>query len=89
MNKMIDPRSLGFNYGSSWGTQPKPPVYHAAVKVAFTLQRQAREISDKAWRLEMVIRNVRLAGTAAERTQAVARLEKALADYLPRALDDA
>jgi len=88
MDKMIDPRSIGFNYGSSWGAQPKPPVYHAAMKVAFVLQRQAREISDKAWRLEMVIRNVRLAGTARERTRAVARLEKALADYLPSALDD-
>jgi hypothetical protein len=89
MNKMIDPRSLGFNYGSSWGNRPKPAVYHEAMKVAFILQRQAREISDKAWQLEMVIRNVRLAGTATERTQAVARLEKALAEYLPRALDDA
>ena len=71
---MSDPRDLGFNYGKGWGNQPKPPVYLQAMKLARNLSEEAVEKSAQAWKLEMALRNVRLATTGVEKAVAVAEL---------------
>ncbi len=81
MNQIIDPRSRGFNYGAGWGTAPKPPVFHAASKLARDLAACARVMSDQAWALEMLLRDVRLAHTAPEKAAAVNRLAIKYAEY--------
>jgi hypothetical protein len=88
MNQAIDPRTLGFNYGPGWGSEPKPPIYNTAMKVAFVLGREATKLSAQAWALEMAIRDVRLASRGCEKAQAVAKLETALAKHLPPCVGD-
>lgn len=82
MTELIDPRMLGFNYSSGWGSGPKPPVYHLAMKVAQALSQHATKMGKNAWELEMAIRDVRLATTGAEKSRAVATLEEVLDKYL-------
>lgn len=81
MDRSNDPRLRGFNYGSGWGDAPKPPVYHAAAKLAYDLGRAGRVIMDRAWDLEMKLRSVRLAHYPEEKEAAVARLVAAYAQY--------
>ena len=83
MNQIIDPHTLGFNYSSGWGHEPKPPVFHTAMKLCQFFTTQAREASDRAWSLEMALRDVRLATLGCEKASAVARLELELAKHLP------
>jgi hypothetical protein len=71
---MCDPRDLGFNYSTGWGSAPKPPVYLYAMKLARQLGQEVVEKSAQAWALEMALRNVRLATTGAEKAVAVAAL---------------
>ena len=85
MNALADPRTFGFNY-AGWGADPKPPVYHTAMKIARLLGTQAAEMHDKAWALEMAVRRVRLATHAVEKVRAVSLLEIELAKSLPVAL---
>jgi hypothetical protein len=53
MSEPTDPRTRGFNYSSGWGSEPKPPIYLVAARIARQLGTQARELSTKAWALEM------------------------------------
>lgn len=76
-----DPRSRGFNYGSPIGG-PNPPFYDIAVKVAFVLGRQASALGQKAWDLEMAIKEVRISCSEAEKAKALRALELALAPHL-------
>jgi hypothetical protein len=78
---MSDPRDLGFNYGPGWGSQPKPPVYLRAAKLSRVLARRLAEQSAKAWRLEMALRNVRLATTGVEKAIAITELSSELAQF--------
>jgi hypothetical protein len=82
MNLTVDPRTLGFNYGPGWGNAPKPPVYQTAIQIAYVLTRQARVISDAAWKLEIAIRRVRLASSDEEKEMMVAQLEAALEQHM-------
>lgn len=81
MNAHSDPRANGFNY-AGWGPDPKPPVYLAAQKIVWILNKQAGELGAKAWELEETIRKVRLATHAVEKVKAVAKLEEMILPYL-------
>jgi len=71
---MSDPRDLGFNYSTGWGSAPKPPVYLHATLIARRLGQEVVERSAQAWALEMALRNVRLASSGVEKAMAVAAL---------------
>jgi hypothetical protein len=86
MNQVIDPRTLGFNYGPGWGSEPKPPVYITAVRICHVLGQEATRMSAKAWALEMAIRDVRLACTGVEKARAIGKLQIELGKYLPAAV---
>ena len=73
---MSDPRALGFNYGKGWGSDPKPPIFLEATRLARILGQEAVQMSARAWALEMALRNVRIATTGAEKASAVAALER-------------
>ena len=70
-----DPRSEGFNYSEGWGGDPKPPVYATALHLAHELRAHASLLSDRAWKLDMAIRDVRLATLGWEKSLAVHKLE--------------
>lgn len=81
---MIDlsPRQRGYNYGEGWGSDPKPPIYLEAAKLARVLNQEANLKSMEAWALEMAIREVRLAETGVEKAAAVNALHQKMASYL-------
>ena len=72
----VNPRANGFNYGTGWGPEPKPPVYLQAMVTVRRLNKMATDASRTAWALEMKLRNVRLAETAIEKMKAVAALDE-------------
>jgi hypothetical protein len=78
---MNDPRDKGFNYGSGWGSGPKPPAYATAVILARKLGQRAIEMSRQAWAFEMRLRSIRLASTSVEKIAAVQTLEVELREY--------
>jgi hypothetical protein len=80
---MSDPRDLGFNYGTGWGSAPKPPIYLLAIKLARRLGQDAVEKSAQAWALEMALRNVRLATTGVEKAVAVVELARQMEKLTP------
>ena len=53
MSDTSDPRTRGFNYGVGWGSDPKPPVFLTAAKLARDLGKRAAELNREAWALEM------------------------------------
>jgi len=81
MTEDDDPRQHGFNYGRGWGDDPKPAIYYEAEAVASRLRQAANEASAEAWSLDMVIRNIRLAGTPEEKVKAVFALEQRMRRY--------
>ena len=78
MTDMIDPRTMGFNYGAGWGGDPKPPLYYLATTLCRELRTKAAFMSARAWELEMAIRDVRIASLGSEKALAVKRLEAKL-----------
>lgn len=83
MNHSVDPRALGFSYNAQ-NESRKPAFFKTAEKIAFMLGRQAGELEQQAWDLEMAIKDVRIASNTAEKTMALADLEKELAKHLPQ-----
>ena len=81
MSDTSDPRTRGFNYGVGWGSDPKPPVFLTAAKLARDLGKRAAELNREAWALEMAVRHVRVACTIPEKAQAIAKLEAMLSKY--------
>lgn len=81
MSETTDPRMQGFNYGTGWGSEPKPPIYHVAAKLARDLGKRATELNHEAWELEMAVRHVRVACLGTEKSQAVAKLETLMQKY--------
>lgn len=75
---MQDPRMQGFNYGTGWGSDPKPAIYFEGMKIAQALTAEATQKSTEAWALDMVLRDMRLATTPEEKERAVKALEEAL-----------
>jgi hypothetical protein len=78
---MIDPRTQGFNYGTGWGSAPKPPIYIEGMRRAQALSEEANQKQQEAWALEMVLRDVRLATTDQEKAEAVSALTDAMSKY--------
>jgi hypothetical protein len=81
---MNDPRDDGFNYGRGWGSDPKPPTYLFGMAMARRMGQALILQSKRLWRLEMALRNVRVASTGAEKATAVAAL-RTLIDELTHA----
>ena len=68
---MSDPRDRGFNYGTGWGSGPKPPLYLEAAKRSRALNAEARASSARAWSLEMALWRGRIATTGVEKAGAM------------------
>ena len=71
-----DPRAAGFNYSTGWGSHPKPPIYLEALRLSRRLNATALDASQRAWTLEMALRDVRLATTGVEKAVAVQALQR-------------
>lgn len=69
-----DPRDKGFNYGKGWGSDPKPFLYHQAMKLSRILNQEAQEASKRAWQLEHALWRVRIATTGVEKAAALKEL---------------
>lgn len=78
---MSDPRERGFSYGVGWGSAPKPALYHQAVQTCRALTSHAVYVSNLAWRLEMKIKEVRIASNDAERERALRELATEMERY--------
>jgi hypothetical protein len=76
-----NPRADGFNYGTGWGSAPKPNIYQQGFMLARRLGEQAMEASRIAWSLEMSLQAVRIAETDEERKAAVAALTEKVRKY--------
>lgn len=78
LSNQPSPREAGFNYGTGWGQEPKPPIYFEAGKLMTVLRAHAHDATALAWSMEMAIRDIRLAETTEEKREAVARLNDAV-----------
>jgi hypothetical protein len=65
-----DPRVNGFNYGAPLPIVPGDPLYHDAERLSDRLLHIKREASQRAWRLDMALRDYRHACTVDERAKA-------------------
>ena len=63
-----------FNYGTGWGSASKPAAYYKALELAHELEVEARHIQRRAWELQMVCRDLRLATDAAQKQAAYTAL---------------
>ena len=63
-----------FNYGAGWGSASKPDVYYEALELAHELEVEGRHIQRRAWELQMVCRDLRLATDAAQKQTAYTAL---------------
>lgn len=72
-------RANDFNYG-----QPLPPPYgeryDAVERESHALRAKAGQLAQRSWRLDMALRDVRLAETEAEREAAIRGLGPALVE---------
>ena len=77
----IDPRTLGFNYGSGWGRDCKPPIYEQATALARRLGKQAVEASRIAWEVEHALWKTRISESEKEKTMAISELTAVVHKY--------
>jgi hypothetical protein len=86
--EQTDPRWRGFNYGAALPVPTTDGVYNLAHDLAERLRAVSHEASDRAWRIDMAVRDYRHATTAAERDAARKTLANVYADlyrYAPLA----
>lgn len=76
------PRKSGFNYGSGWGSEPKPSIYFDAVRLSQALDARAHAATAQAWKITTAIRAVRLAETETEKRVAVSHLTDEVASVM-------
>jgi hypothetical protein len=76
-----NPRANGFNYGTGWGSGPKPAIYEQGVALANRLSDQMKEASRAAWEVEHALWYVRIAETDQERASAIAALTTVVERY--------
>lgn len=81
MNDTCNPRANGFNYGTGWGSSPKPKAYDRGTIIALHLAQIVHEVSAASWELEQALRAVRLAEKATEKYDTTKALEKLLERY--------
>jgi len=74
VEQAVNPRAAGFNYGTGWGSAPKPAVFARGEALAKQLGDAAQAASATAWAVEHAVRNVRLAETPDEKRNSVAAL---------------
>jgi hypothetical protein len=74
VEEAVNPRKAGFNYGTGWGSAPKPPIFAAGEALAQRLGAAAIAASRDAWEVDHAVRDVRLAETPEEKTTRVATL---------------
>ncbi len=74
-------RVAGFNYGTGWGSSPKPAVYNQGIALANRLGDQANEASRAAWQVEHALWRVRIADTEKQKTDAISSLASIVHKY--------
>lgn len=77
-----DPRKEGFNYGAPLPIPAGLGIYDDAMRLSERLNDVARQASQRAWALDMAIRDVRHACSAEERAFAMQRLTEGYADLV-------
>ena len=74
VEQAVNPRAAGFNYGTGWGSAPKPAIFATGEALAQKLGSAAIAASRDAWEVDHAVRNVRLAETPDEKRNSVAAL---------------
>lgn len=74
--EQANPRAAGFNYGAGWSGAVNTQIYKDCEPVAQRLRDAAHDLEQRAWAIDMLLRNARLAETDLERTQALCKLHE-------------